>query len=334
LTSLLVEGVENIGIKEATLRMKKGKFLFEDGELVFNNFSTPGKRIIMTASLKLDSGTRKPELNGNYRTRSLDMRDKTSYSGKIFLQKTEDTKGSSLLARLQLLKLASNKGDILAYGQRKEIKDFQQGMMKNLPSDKKTENAAKSDHEGKGISLSEKRNAAGKNNAENDNASTPDKSNVAATSTNVNKQTKIGLKNENKGSMVGEPENKSASIMQLAAEKVTSRKPLLIHEFSFSGDSLDLKFYDNGIVDGDTISVLLDDQIIISKEQLRTEAIERKLQIPAAKDSLLLTMYAENLGTYPPNTGILVIRDGKSRVEIRFMGDMENNPVIRLSRKK
>lgn len=288
----------------------------------------------MTASLKLDSGTRKPELNGNYRTRSLDMRDKTSYSGKIFLQKTEDTKGSSLLARLQLLKLASNKGDILAYGQRKEIKDFQQGMMKNLPSDKKTENAAKSDHEGKGISLSEKRNAAGKNNAENDNASTPDKSNVAATSTNVNKQTKIELKNENKGSMVGEPENKSASIMQLAAEKVTSRKPLLIHEFSFSGDSLDLKFYDNGIVDGDTISVLLDDQIIISKEQLRTEAIERKLQIPAAKDSLLLTMYAENLGTYPPNTGILVIRDGKSRVEIRFMGDMENNPVIRLSRKK
>jgi hypothetical protein len=334
MTSLLVDGVENIGIKEAEIRKKKEKYLFEDGELVFNNFSTPGKRIILTASLKLDSGSMKPEFNGYYRTRSLDMRDKTSYSGRIYLQKAEAVQGSALMARLQLLKLASEKGEFLAFGSREKMKELKDNPAVNSADVESMEKITGSGAKTRSKSTDPEANSSKEKSNSKVDSGDREKSDIKGAYTNADKQMKGEGITEKKGRTTLESEKNSDMRIMTAAEQISLRKPLLIHEFSFSGDSVDLKFYDNGTVDGDTISVLLNDQLIIAKEQLRTQAIERKIQIPAAKDSLLLTMYAENLGAYPPNTGILVIKDGKSRVEIRFMGDMENNPVIRLNRKK
>jgi hypothetical protein len=45
-------------------------------------------------------------------------------------------------------------------------------------------------------------------------------------------------------------------------------------------------------------------------------------------------MYAENLGSIPPNTGLLIIQDGEVRNEIRFAGDMQKSSAIILKRKR
>ena len=55
---------------------------------------------------------------------------------------------------------------------------------------------------------------------------------------------------------------------------------------------------------------------------------------PGKSDSLQLIMYAENLGSIPPNTGILVIQDGTTRNEIRFTGDMQKSSAIILKRRR
>jgi hypothetical protein len=39
-------------------------------------------------------------------------------------------------------------------------------------------------------------------------------------------------------------------------------------------------------------------------------------------------MYAENLGSIPPNTGLLIVEDGPDRQEIRFEGDMKKSPTV------
>lgn len=319
MSSLLVEGVENIGIKEAEIKKKKDRYLFEDGELVFNNFSTPGKRIILTASLQYDAGSKHPELNGNFRTRSLDMRDKTSYSGKIHLRKTEDQKGSSLLARLQLMKLTSDSGELLTWANgAKDKKDKDKDLNPRFPM----ENPGSTSSGSKSTAATRESNAkSGQDKKAVTKAGKKSSENNALTKT---------LSSQTKEQSVSGNEQKSTD--PFAAIKF--RKAQLIHEFYFTGDSLELNFYDNGTIDGDTISVLLDNKLIISKEQLGNQAIQRKVSIPASTESVYLTMLAENLGLYPPNTGILVMKDGKSRVEIRFMGDLENNPVIKLTRKK
>jgi hypothetical protein len=55
---------------------------------------------------------------------------------------------------------------------------------------------------------------------------------------------------------------------------------------------------------------------------------------PDMGDSLSVVMYAENLGSIPPNTGLLVIRDATRIYEIRFSGDLQKNSAIILVRKK
>jgi hypothetical protein len=55
---------------------------------------------------------------------------------------------------------------------------------------------------------------------------------------------------------------------------------------------------------------------------------------PDMGDSISVVMYAENLGSIPPNTGLLVIREAGRIYEIRFSGDLNKNSKIILVRKK
>ena len=74
--------------------------------------------------------------------------------------------------------------------------------------------------------------------------------------------------------------------------------------------------------------------LILAKQGLTTNAIKKTIYIPANIDRVELIMYAESLGSIPPNTGLLVIRDGKSIYEIRFSGDLQKNASIVFNRKK
>ncbi len=51
-------------------------------------------------------------------------------------------------------------------------------------------------------------------------------------------------------------------------------------------------------------------------------------------DSVQLIMYAENLGTIAPNTGLMIVNYDNKRREIRFSGDLSRNAAITLRRKE
>jgi hypothetical protein len=118
------------------------------------------------------------------------------------------------------------------------------------------------------------------------------------------------------------------------AAQVKERATIVQQTVSFTSDSLFITLYDNGEVDGDTVSVLLNGNIILEKQGLSTTAIKKTIYIPAHLDRMELVMYAESLGTIAPNTGLLVIRDGKQLYEVRFSGDLQKNASIVLNRKK
>ncbi len=126
----------------------------------------------------------------------------------------------------------------------------------------------------------------------------------------------------------------AAPVNLAPAANVTLRKTVLQQTVYFSSDSLLLTLYDNGEVDGDTVSVLMNGDLIIAKQGLSTTAAKKTIYIPASTDRVELVMYAESLGSIPPNTGLLVIRDGKDLYEIRFSGDLQKNASIVFNRKK
>lgn len=121
--------------------------------------------------------------------------------------------------------------------------------------------------------------------------------------------------------------------MPVAAENVNKRNTELQQTVYFKSDSLQLSLYDNGEVDGDTVSVLMNGNIIFAKERLSTNAVRKTIAIDPSLDSIQLVMYAENLGTIAPNTGLLVVKDGKDIYEIRFSGDFKKNAAIVFRRK-
>ena len=122
-------------------------------------------------------------------------------------------------------------------------------------------------------------------------------------------------------------------IVQGAAEiekRVTKSDQL----FYFETDSLLLTLYDNGTVDGDTVTVLMNGNIIFSKVGLTTRANSKTIYIASDMDSVKLVMYAESLGEIPPNTGLMVVTDGKKKYDVRFSADLKTNSAIVFRRKR
>ena len=123
------------------------------------------------------------------------------------------------------------------------------------------------------------------------------------------------------------------SVVQGAAE-IEKRVTKSDQSLYFESDSLLLTLYDNGEVDGDTVTVVMNGNVIFSKAGLTTIANSKTIYITPDMDSVKLVMYAENLGSIPPNTGLLIVNDGEKRYYVRFSADLQTNAAIVLRRKK
>ncbi|MEO8403992.1 MAG: hypothetical protein ABI480_05340, partial [Chitinophagaceae bacterium] len=71
-----------------------------------------------------------------------------------------------------------------------------------------------------------------------------------------------------------------------AAAMVTQRKTAPPQEVQFKSDSLELALYDNGEVDGDTVSVLLNGEIILARQGLKTSAIKKTIYVTPGTDEI------------------------------------------------
>jgi len=119
------------------------------------------------------------------------------------------------------------------------------------------------------------------------------------------------------------------------AALVDERKSEFAQEVIFKSDSLELSLYDNGEIDGDTVSVLLNGEVILAKQGLKASAIKKTIYVPSGNtDSLVLVLYAENLGKYPPNTGLMIVHDGDDVYQVRFSADLQKNAGVIFRKKK
>jgi len=131
-------------------------------------------------------------------------------------------------------------------------------------------------------------------------------------------------------------ESKKTEVVIVKQEKIPfaqrGNKPL--QEIAVTNDSLVLSFYDNGIVDGDSISVYINGQNIIAQQKLTEVALKKTIQLSSFNsDVIKLTLVAENLGIIPPNTGLLIVQDGDNRYQINFSADLQTNATLTIRRK-
>ena len=154
----------------------------------------------------------------------------------------------------------------------------------------------------------------------------------------INAETKEKRENINSSKTLDknyEAINLNVKPVSKAAADISSRKIQTVQSVEIENDSLSLTLYDNGEIDGDTVSILLNGKVIMPMQGLTAKGITKTIYLtPEMGDSISLIMYAENLGSIPPNTGLLIVYDGNVRHEIRFSGDLQKNSAIILKRKK
>jgi hypothetical protein len=115
---------------------------------------------------------------------------------------------------------------------------------------------------------------------------------------------------------------------------IGGRKSEFTQVVNFKADSLELSLYDNGEIDGDTVSVFMNGEVLLSKQGLKASAIKKTIYITPGNEDFTLVLFAENLGKYPPNTGLMVVHDGDDVYNLRFSSDLQKSAGIVFRKKK
>jgi PKD repeat protein len=95
-----------------------------------------------------------------------------------------------------------------------------------------------------------------------------------------------------------------------------------------NNDSLTVSVYDNGIVDGDSVTLVYNDKIIATHLFLSGKPMTFSIKIDERRNTNELLMYAENLGSIPPNTSLMIIKDENTRYNVNITSSKTSNGVV------
>ena len=360
--TFMYKGAEKTAVKKITLIRKDSTFTISDDKLVYNNFTTRSRSIKTFCELSIKMVDSTMVLSGPFHTRTRDLRagDEDLATGTITLRKQNNQAQTRLITKLDSLKLSNTlafsnpkaiiKDNPVVAVSEKEAPAVAESAVKDATAVKVRQQVSPEKEKLDSLKLSNTLLSSSpktiiKDNlvvavSEKDTPAVAENPTKDATAVKVRQQVSSEkVKNELHSYAPNNITTASAipvnqKIIAAAAE-IASRRTEVIRTIDFKSDSLTLILYDNGVVDGDTVSVVLNDEVIIPKLGLTEQAYRKVIKIPPGLgDSLQLVIYAENLGSIPPNSGLLIIEDGSDRYEVGFKGDMKNSSAVTLRRKQ
>lgn len=119
-------------------------------------------------------------------------------------------------------------------------------------------------------------------------------------------------------------------VSQTNEERFTNRTKILQQVIPIKGDSIELRFYDNAEIDGDSIAVFLNGRLLQEHILLTEQAYIMKIAVTDLQPDNELVMVAENLGTIPPNTSLMVAVVEEKRYEAHLQSTEGSSALVRL----
>ena len=102
-----------------------------------------------------------------------------------------------------------------------------------------------------------------------------------------------------------------------------------IQEIRVDTGTLKLDFYDNAEIDGDSITVNVNNKTIVSHQRLGLKPITVSIKVDLDHPEQEVTMIGENLGTIPPNTALLIVTAGSKRYQLFLASNGKKNAQVR-----
>ena len=120
----------------------------------------------------------------------------------------------------------------------------------------------------------------------------------------------------------------------LAPPILITRENPLVKQIETAAGEIKIDLYDNGVVDGDTVSVYHNNELIVSSAPLTQRPISFRIQVDAQQPVHELIMVAHNLGSIPPNTSLMIVTAGDKRYEAFISSSEQKNAKIVISLKE
>ena len=108
----------------------------------------------------------------------------------------------------------------------------------------------------------------------------------------------------------------------------TSDIQSLVEISSAEKDSILIELYDNGIVDNDSASIYLDDSLLLYKQFVSGKPVSFYVSLDNQTPISKLKLVAENLGSIPPCTVLMLIITKKKRYEVNLSSNFNSNAIV------
>jgi hypothetical protein len=112
---------------------------------------------------------------------------------------------------------------------------------------------------------------------------------------------------------------------------LVGRENKLAKKIATSSKQFSIDLYDNGTIDNDTIIVYDNKKLLVSKKRLSYKAIHLEFSLSEIMNEHEIIIVAHNMGTVPPNTALLVLKDGITRQELFITSTNKTNAKIIIS---
>lgn len=143
--------------------------------------------------------------------------------------------------------------------------------------------------------------------------------------------TKAATVNEN---IVSTNTSATKSGGQILPWVLVGRENKLVKQVIVNSPSISIDLYDNGTIDNDSIMIFDNKILILENRRLSYKATHFDVNFSNESTKHEIIIVAHNLGTVPPNTALMVVKDGTSRKEIYITSTLSVNAMIIFELKK
>lgn len=109
---------------------------------------------------------------------------------------------------------------------------------------------------------------------------------------------------------------------------IKQRENSLVKTLITNSPDIKIELYDNGEIDGDTITVYHNNRVVAYKKGLSAEPIVIRITANMEDAHHEFVMVADNLGKIPPNTALMVITTGGKRYELFISSNEQKNAKV------
>jgi hypothetical protein len=124
------------------------------------------------------------------------------------------------------------------------------------------------------------------------------------------------------------PSTKEKPVLTSVPQPILTRENPIVKQVETVPGEIMIDLYDNGEIDGDTVSIYHNNELIISRAGLSDKPIHFRIKIDATRPHHELVMVANNLGSIPPNTSVMIITANDKRYEIHISSSEQKNAKV------